>query len=123
MARELDQYLRDIREACDAIEREAGQVALEDYLANAPLRAAVERRMITIGEAATHIRRLSPDAAAAINDCDQIVALRNLLVHQYWLIDDRITWSVVQTDIARLRHDVDQLLSTGGADQSDPAAT
>jgi uncharacterized protein with HEPN domain len=59
------------------------------------LRAAVERQFTILGEALSHVRRLEPEVAARVADLSRAVALRNILVHGYADVDDRIVWGVV----------------------------
>jgi uncharacterized protein YutE (UPF0331/DUF86 family) len=45
-----------------------------------------------------------------IRDCNNIIAFRNILVHGYDAIDDRIVWNVIEEDLAPLIEDVERLL-------------
>ncbi|MFT4178750.1 MAG: DUF86 domain-containing protein [Thermomonas sp.] len=49
-----------------------------------------------------------------IEDCRQIIAFRNILIHGYADVDDALVWDIVQTRLAPLRQQVDALLQ--GAD-------
>ncbi len=66
------------------------------------LRSAVERQFEIIGEAFTGLRRIDPNLAATIPDLPRIVALRNVLIHGYATVDDRLVWSVVEGELAEL---------------------
>jgi uncharacterized protein with HEPN domain len=64
-----------------------------------------------MGEALNRIKREDPELLAHIRDHSDIIAFRNILVHGYDAIDDRIVWSVIQEDLDPLIEDVEKLLS------------
>jgi uncharacterized protein with HEPN domain len=84
--------------------------SFNDYLADAMLRGAVERQLIIIGEAIAGLRRLDPAAAAVIPDLVGIVAFRNILVHSYAAIDNRLVWGVIERDLEPLRAAIRKLM-------------
>lgn len=84
-----------------------------DYDADAMLRAAVEREFEIIGEALGQLARLDAELAAGISEHRAIVAFRNILIHGYAEVDDRLVWDVVETRLPVLIHEIDALL---GAD-------
>lgn len=45
----------------------------------------------------------------------RIIALRNILIHGYAEVDDRLVWDVVETKLPVLRREVEALLSGSGA--------
>ena len=47
---------------------------------------------------------------AQIRDHRDIISFRNILVHGYDAIDDRIVWGVVEEDLDDLIEDVDRLI-------------
>jgi uncharacterized protein YutE (UPF0331/DUF86 family) len=50
--------------------------------------------------------------AALIPDHAKIVGFRNILVHGYASVDDRIVWGVIEIHLAPLRQAVAQLLAS-----------
>jgi uncharacterized protein with HEPN domain len=68
----------------------------DTYLSDLMLRSAVERQYEIIGEALNRLRKLSPATASQISDCDRIIGFRNVLAHGYDVVDDRISWDIVQ---------------------------
>jgi uncharacterized protein with HEPN domain len=63
-----------------------------------------------MGEALSRIRRNEPELLERIRDHVNIISFRNILVHGYDAIDDRIVWNVIEEDLPRLIEDVDHLL-------------
>jgi uncharacterized protein with HEPN domain len=75
------------------------------------LRAAVERQFEIIGEALVRLARLDEDFVARISEHRRIVAFRNILVHGYADVDDRLVWDVVRSKLPLLLREVDGLLA------------
>jgi uncharacterized protein with HEPN domain len=103
-------YLWDARQAA---ERVAGFVAgrsWSEYEANLLLRSAVERQLEIVGEALNRLRQADPRLAAEIPDLDRIVAFRNVLVHGYASVDDRVVWEVATERTERLVETLGRLL-------------
>ena len=63
------------------------------------LRAAVERKFEVIGEAITKLVRLDETIGNRISDYKRIIAFRNVLIHGYADVDDRLVWDVVETNL------------------------
>jgi len=105
-------YLWDIAQATERIARFTAERSFDDYLADDMLRAAVERQFTIIGEATVALRRLDPAMADAIPDVAAIIAFRNILVHGYATVDNRVVWGIVEGDLGRLRKAVAKLIST-----------
>ncbi len=49
--------------------------------------------------------------AARITDAHSIIAFRNILVHAYAQVDDRIVWGIVQTKLPVLVREVAALMA------------
>lgn len=74
------------------------------------LRAAVERELEIIGEALSRLAKLDPAVAARIREHRRIIAFRNVLIHGYSDVDDRLVWDVASSKLAALREDVEAML-------------
>lgn len=113
MRLELKKYLYDVQQAAARISEFTLGKRLEDYQSNAMLRAAVERQFEIIGEALARLARLDENLVARISEHRRIVAFRNILIHGYADVDDRLVWDVVQTKLPVLRREVEKLLAEG----------
>ncbi len=111
MQLEAKKYLYDIQQAAGRIAEFTAGKRLEDYRSNAMLRAAVERQFEIIGEALARLIQLDETLAARITEYRRIVAFRNILIHGYADVDDRLVWDVVETKLPVLRREVEALLS------------
>jgi len=103
--------LIDIRDAADRILEVVADITIDDYRGDWRIRSAIERQLITAGEAGAAIRREFPDVAARITDIDRIIAFRNILVHGYSSVDDAIVWGIISTKLQTLRNETVQLVS------------
>ena len=111
--RSAAKYLWDAQHAAERVARFTAERSFEDYLADDMLRAAVERQFEIIGEAFAGLRRSDLALAAAIPDLPRIVAFRNILIHGYATVDDRLVWGVVERDLAGLQETIARLLGEG----------
>lgn len=74
------------------------------------LRLAVERAFSIIGEALAQLARVDAGVAARVSDFRSIIAFRNILVHAYAQVDDRIVWGVVESKLPVLIQEIDVLM-------------
>ena len=85
----------------------------DDYTGNAMLRAAVEREFEIIGEALARLARLDENLVSGISAYRRIIAFRNILIHGYAEIDDRLVWDIVESKLTKLRREVAVLIEDG----------
>jgi uncharacterized protein with HEPN domain len=74
------------------------------------LRLAVERAFSIIGEALAQLAKLDAVLIAQISEYQRIIAFRNILIHAYAEVDDRIVWDVIETKLPVLRQQTADLL-------------
>ena len=110
MRLELAKYLYDMQHAAASLATFVEGRTWSDYADNAMLRAAVERQFEVIGEALAQLAKRDPATAACIDEHQRIIAFRNVLIHGYAEVDDRLVWDLSQTRLPRLRQQVDELL-------------
>jgi uncharacterized protein with HEPN domain len=111
MQLETKKYLFDIQRAADLIGDFTKRKAFADYQRDAMLRSAVERQFAIVGEAPVQLARINPEVAEQVTEHRRIIAFRNILIHGYADVDDRLVWDVVKTKLPRLRKDVETLLA------------
>ena len=83
--------------------------SLEDYKASWILRAAVERCLITVGEASRGFSQAFRNAHPEI-DWSGIIGERNILVHQYMEIKDDQVWKIATVEVPSLLAELKPLL-------------
>ncbi|HEU0075461.1 MAG TPA: HepT-like ribonuclease domain-containing protein [Dehalococcoidia bacterium] len=108
---EAQKYLYDIQRASELLATFTAGKGFSDYQEDAMLRAATERQFEVIGEALGQLARLDSELAGRISEHQRIIAFRNILIHGYADIDDRLVWDIVETRLPRLRDEVTALLA------------
>ena len=104
-------YLYDItRAATFALEFVRGK-SYSDYVSDVMLRSAVERQSAIVGEALTQLAKIDSQTASGINEYQRIIAFRNILIHGYDEIDDRVVWNVLQQYLPTLLGEAGALLN------------
>lgn len=111
MRLEIRKYLHDIQRATHALSEFTAGKTFADYEREAMLRAAVERQFEIIGEALAQLAKRDANAAGRITEYKRIIAFRNILIHGYADVDDRLVWDIVEIKLPALRREVDALLS------------
>ena len=112
MRLEARKYLLDMQIAADRIARFCAGKSFDNYLADEMVRSAVERQFEIIGEALARLAKDDPEVAAVIPDYAKIIGFRNILIHGYATVDDRIVWGVIENHLAPLRTAVQALTAT-----------
>ena len=101
----------DAQQALQRIQRFVARKDFAAYQSDELLRSAVERQFEILGEALNQLSRLDPNMAKKIPDLPRIVAFRNILIHGYASVDDRLVWGVVESRLEPLLDVVAALLS------------
>lgn len=97
--------LKDIFDCIDHIETYLGEQKLfDDYVKNPLLQDAVERNIITIGEAMNSLLKLNPDIK--ISNSRKIVDARNKLTHGYDEIENVQIWNIIINHLPNLKSEV-----------------
>jgi len=111
MRLEARKYLYDMQEAAALVAQFTQGKDFAEYQQNPMLRLAVERAFAIIGEALVQLTRLDAVLAARITESHSIIAFRNILVHAYAQVDDRIVWGIVQTKLPVLVREVAAMMA------------
>jgi len=104
-------HLHDIIQAAHAIDEFITDSSFDDYIINEMLRSAVERKFEIIGEALNRIKKSNPEIVRKIPCHRDIISFRNILIHGYDAIDDRIVWNVITKELQPLILDAEALLA------------
>lgn len=107
-------YLLDILDNAEKAERFVAGITQEEFEANDEKVYAVVHALQTIGEAARHLPKALRHRYAEIN-WDDIVGMRDIVIHEYFGVDLDIIWKTVQKDLVPLQTAVRKIL----AEQSD----
>jgi uncharacterized protein with HEPN domain len=104
------QRLWDILEALDSIPRIIGDHTEVSFLADETLCFAVSQRLTVVGEAAA---RLTPDLRERHPAVPwaEVVALRNVLVHEYFGVFWPMVWHTATVEAPQLRNQIASLFT------------
>ncbi|MCX7855683.1 MAG: DUF86 domain-containing protein [Anaerolineae bacterium] len=109
MSRDPRLYLEDICEACEKILRYTEGMGFYDFVEDERTFDAVVRNLEIVGEAARHISAEIRQRYPGV-DWARIVALRNIVAHEYFGVDEEIIWDIVQNKIPVLLEQVRRIL-------------
>lgn len=110
MQLEAKKYLYDVQQAASRIAEFTSGKQLEDYRADPMLRSAVERQFEIIGEALAQLAKLDHVLVQRISEHRRIIAFRNILIHGYAEVDDRLVWDIIESKLPILRSETEALL-------------
>lgn len=113
--RDVRMFLKDIVDACDAMQEHVAGCDEDRFAEIRLIRAAVEREFTIACETVVQIARLEPSLSSRITDAASIIQFRNILIHAYDLVDPRRMWNILRDDIPTLRKEAATLLAEQGA--------
>jgi uncharacterized protein with HEPN domain len=111
MRLEAKKYLYDTQRAAALLADSTSGKSFDDYANDPMLRAAVERQFEIIGEALARLAKLDEAVASRLSEYRRIIAFRNVLIHGYADVDDRLVWDVVESKLPVLMSELDGLLT------------
>ncbi len=103
-------YLLDILDNAEKAERFVQGVKQADFEANDEKVYAVVHALQTIGEAARHLSKSLRQRYAEM-EWDDIVGMRDIVIHEYFSVDLDIIWQTIQKDVDPLKNVVKKMLS------------
>jgi uncharacterized protein with HEPN domain len=110
MHADAGKLLWDALRAAERVMRFVAGKTFADYEHDELVRSAVERQLEIIGEALSQLRRADPATAAQLAELPRVVAFRNILIHGYATVDNKLVWGVIETDLDTLRDSLQRLL-------------
>lgn len=95
-------FLQHILESIDLIQKHTKGIKREDFVKSWPLVDASIRRIEIIGEAANKISSDFKNKHKEIPWRD-IIGMRNVLIHEYFDIDENEVWKTIKKDLPQLK--------------------
>jgi uncharacterized protein with HEPN domain len=109
MPRDYKVFLEDILEAIGKIRHYTRGLSLQAFTADGKTFDAVVRNLEIIGEAVKQIpedmRSLRPEI-----EWRRVGRLRDILIHQYFGVDEQIVWDIIQNKLVPLEQAIKALL-------------
>ena len=109
MPRDYKQQLDDILQAITFIREYVKDMDYKAFEADRKTQDAVIRNLEIIGEAARTVPEEVRDKAAEI-EWYKIIALRNILIHEYFGVNLKIVWDVIQNKLDAVESTCQRLL-------------
>jgi uncharacterized protein with HEPN domain len=113
-----DQRLEDILQALDRIAGAVSGLTEEDFLSNDVICFAVARQLSVVGEAAANVSSQTREKNPLIPWRD-IVAFRNILVHEYFGLNWNRVWETVADQAPILRERISAILTQGSSEKAE----
>lgn len=110
MRLESNKLLYDVRIAAERLSRFVADKKFDEYETDELLRSGVERQFEIIGEALNQLSKIEVDVVVKISDYKKIISFRNILIHGYTEIDNRLVWNIIETKLPNLLAEVKALL-------------
>jgi len=107
-------YLEDILTAARLALGYVEGKDLDEFVRDVQCQDATVRRLEIIGEAA---RRISAETRARHPELpwDEMIGMRNIMVHEYDAVDLTIVWETVRNDLPGLIEKIAGIIKSGGA--------
>ena len=102
-------FLQHILESIDLIQKHTKGISLEYFTKSWPLINASIRRIEIIGEAANKISSDFKNKHKEIPWRD-IIGMRNVLIHEYFDVDEVEVWKTIKTDLPKLKKLISKIL-------------
>ena len=95
-----------------AIEQFTRGRTFEDFEKDKLFRSGTYWQFAVLGEALTRLQRLDPKTFESITDSWRIVGFRNQILHGYDVIEDNISWQIVEDKLPLLKVELEHLLKS-----------
>ena len=107
-------YLYDVQRAACLLREFTRGKTFADYESDAMLRSAVERQFEVIASPMTQLARIDEPMVGQISHYERIIAFRNVLIHGYADVDNRLVWGVLEANLPTLLNEVSEILKDVG---------
>ncbi len=108
MTRDMRLYIEDIFDSITKIQQYTQTIDEQDFLDNTQIQDAVLRRLEIIGEAVKNIPQSFRDKYPRI-PWKNIAGLRDILIHEYFGVNQRRAWKVAKEDILDLKQELSKV--------------
>ncbi|MFA7326998.1 MAG: DUF86 domain-containing protein [Candidatus Kapaibacterium sp.] len=100
--------LQHILDAISEIEDYIDDVDFQDFETNSMMRNASIRQLEIIGEASSRLSKELKLENPTVNWKD-IIGFRNIIIHQYFGIDEKIVWDILKNDLQLLKKQIGKI--------------
>ena len=108
MSRRSELRVLDILDAIDRTLSYVEAMNYEDFLSDRKTQDAVTRNIEIVGEAGRSLPKAFREKHSDV-PWDEIIGLRNVIVHQYFGILPDVVWDVIKNELPKLRSQISKL--------------
>ena len=101
--------LNHILDAISEIESYTKEATFEVFSQNSMMKFASIKQLEIIGESANHISDTLKERYSDI-EWREIIGLRNILIHEYFGVDENVIWGIITMDILKLKNNIIRIL-------------
>lgn len=94
-----------ILDAIYEIENYIKNISFDEFSKSSEKKFASVKQLEIIGEAANRINEETKSNHPEV-EWAKIIALRNILVHEYYVIDEYIVWNIITEDLSKLKKQI-----------------
>lgn len=109
MKKDVKIFLFHILESIERIENFAGGISMDEFLKSEIIQDAVIRRIEIIGEAVKNIPNSFKNKYPDI-EWKKIAGTRDNLIHDYFGVDLKLTFKIVEKDLPELKKKISKIL-------------
>ena len=103
-------FIEHILESISLVGQYISELSKKDFLQSKEVQDATIRRIEIIGEATKQIANDLREKYPEIK-WREIMAMRNLLIHEYFRVDLGIVWQIVENELPKLKQQIDDILN------------
>ncbi|MFO7891500.1 MAG: DUF86 domain-containing protein [bacterium] len=101
--------LLHILDAISEIEKYVQKISFDDFIENTMVHSASIRQLEIIGESASRVTHGLKKTYKDI-DWENIIGLRNILIHEYFGVDLLVVWEIIEHDLPLLKNKIQTIL-------------
>jgi len=109
MSRDTTLYVEDILKSIRSLENFVVGQTYEQFLEDERNQFAVMKGLEIIGEASAHIEEVIKVKYPEV-EWRAIIAVRNILIHEYFDVDLKIVWDIIHDDLPALKKQIEVIL-------------
>lgn len=109
MKKGSDALLKHILESSEYIEIYIGEISEEEFLKSIQIQDAVIRRLEIIGEAIRNLPEKLKEKYPLV-PWREIADMRNVLIHEYFSVDENLLWNAAKKDIPALKKNIADIM-------------